>query len=213
MDVPARNTDNKKISPTTKNLCTIARTKKIQQYNTMHMKTPYIQTNNENIIPNVSKIPYLPSIQSKDKNKKYKINNLEMNSQYKPVKKLLLKIPITWYSSDTSSSQWSNESVQGNLLNTLDYTIAMTKDFLNFSSDSSKYTDKGNKRTKYILVGQSTVQSIVSANSSLIDKWKSNPNHHSISTKDPFNIIIKNIRSNAENTNHKTKLLDQDVVR
>lgn len=89
----------------------------------------------------------------------------------------------------------------------------MTKAFLKFSSDSSKYTDKGNKRKKDILVGQSTVQSIVSANSSLIDKCKSNSNYHSISTKDLFNIIINNIRSNAENTNHKTKLLDQDVVR
>ena len=72
MDVPARNMDNKTISPTTKNLCTIARTRKIQQYSTMHMKTPYIQTSNENIIPNVSKIPYLPSIQSKDLKKNTK---------------------------------------------------------------------------------------------------------------------------------------------
>lgn len=62
---------------------TITRTKKIKQYNTTHMKTPYIRTSNKNVTPIVSKTFYLSQIESTTKNEKYKINNLEINSQYK----------------------------------------------------------------------------------------------------------------------------------
>ena len=48
---------------------------------------------------------------------------------------------------------------------------------------------------------------------SLIDEGKANPYHHSIFTKDPWNIILKRIRSNFENTNFTNKILDQVAVR
>ena len=67
------------------------------------MKTPHIQISNEIIIPHISKKSYLLRIQSTIKEKNYKNNNLEINSQYKPVKlNLLLKIPLAYYSRDTS---------------------------------------------------------------------------------------------------------------
>ena len=47
------------------------------------MKTPYIRTSNKNVTPIVSKTFYLSQIESTTKNEKYKINNLEINSQYK----------------------------------------------------------------------------------------------------------------------------------
>ena len=47
------------------------------------MKTPYMRTSNENVTPIVSKTFYLSQIESTTKNEKYKINNLEINSQYK----------------------------------------------------------------------------------------------------------------------------------
>ena len=72
-------------------------------------------------------------------------------------------------------------------------------------------TNEGNKGKKDIIEGQSPIQSIVSANTTLIDKGKSNPHHHSISTTDPFHTIIKNIRSNAETTDLNTKLSDKVV--
>ena len=69
----------------------------------------------------------------------------------------------------------------------------MTKiDIWKFSSDSLKDTDEDNKRKKDILVRQSSVEYIVSANNFLIHKGKVNPHHHSISTKDLFHTIIKN---------------------
>ena len=85
-------------------------------------------------------------------------------------------------------------------MSTLAYTIEMTSDVLKFSPDSSIDTNEGNEWKKDILVGKSPIQSIVSANNSLIDKGESNPHHHSIPTKDPFHTIIKNIQSNTENT-------------
>ena len=84
---------------------------------------------------------------------------------------------------------------------------------MKLSPDSSTDLNEGNNGKKGIIENQSPIQSIVSANTSLIGKDKSNLHHHSIFTKNPFHTIIKNIRSNDENTDLNTKLSDQVVVR
>ena len=64
-----------------------------------------------------------------------------------------------------------------------------TNHFLKLSPDSSTDTNEGNNGKKVIIKGQSPILSIVSANTTLIDKGKSNLHHQSISTKNPFHTI------------------------
>ena len=64
----------------------------------------------------------------------------------------------------------------------------MTSTFWKLYPDSSTDTNESNNGTKAIIEGQSSISSIVSANTSLTNKGKSNPHHHFIFTKDPFRI-------------------------
>ena len=103
------------------NIRTIVNTTKRKQRNITSMKYPYIRISNKHTIPSISKTSYLPHIQSTNEKKKYKGYNLEKNSQYMPgKKKLMLKIPTTYYLSNTSPLQRSNEFDHADLLNTTD---------------------------------------------------------------------------------------------
>ena len=121
-------------------------------------------------------------------------NNFEINSQYKPVKQnLMLQIPLTCYSSDTSSSRRSVEYETDNIMKTSDYTIELKSDVWSYLRIIRRIQMKAVMKRKLLLRANLLfIYSIIKYLSD-IDKGKSNPHYHSISTKDPFHTIIKNI--------------------